>query len=46
MMKLEIKNCNLILIEKQRKHQHYNLEKLINMNIIQVEKYCPQIKDK
>ena len=43
MIKMEMKNCNLILIEKQRKDQHYHLEKLINMNILQVRKYCLQI---
>ena len=40
---MEMKNCNLIFIEKQRKDQHYHLEKLINMNILQVRKYCLQI---
>ena len=43
MIKMEMKNCNLILIEKQRKDQHYHLEKLINMNILQVRKSCLQI---
>ena len=32
-------NCNMILTEKQRKYQHYHLEKVININILQVEKY-------
>ena len=27
-----MKNFNMILTEKQKKYQHYNLEKLINMN--------------
>ena len=31
---------------KQQKYQHYRLEKLINMNILQVKKYCLLIKDK
>ena len=31
------KNCNTILTETQQKHQHYQLEKLINMNILQVK---------
>ena len=26
--------------------QHFHLEKLIDMNILQVKKYCPLIKDK
>ena len=29
----------MILTEKQQEYQHYHLEKLINMNILQVEKY-------
>ena len=28
------------------KYQHYHLEKLINMNILQMKKYCLLIKDK
>ena len=32
------------LTEKQQKNQHYHLEKLINMNILQVKKHYPQIK--
>ena len=32
--------------EKQQKYQHYHLEKLINMNTLQVKKYCFLIKDK
>ena len=45
MMILEIKNCNVILIEKHQKYQHYHLEQLINMNILQVKKYCLLIKE-
>ena len=40
MIKLEMENCNMILTEKQQKHHHYHLEKLINMknvNILQVK---------
>ena len=29
----------MILTETHKKYQHYNLEKLININILQVEKY-------
>ena len=29
----------MILTEKQHKHHHYHLEKLININILQVKKY-------
>ena len=35
-----MKNYNTILIEKQQKYQHYLQVKLINMNILQVKKYC------
>ena len=45
MIRLEIPNCNMILTEKQKKYQHYLLEKVINMNISQVKKYYPQIKE-
>ena len=39
-----MKNCNMILIEKQQK-QYYHLDKLIDMNILQGKKYCPWIKE-
>ena len=42
MIRQEIKNYNMILTEKQQKYQLYHLEKLINMNILQVKKYYPQ----
>ena len=32
MIRLEIKNCNMIVTEKQKKYQNFHLEKLINMN--------------
>ena len=35
---------NMILTEKLQKYQLYHLEKLINMNILQVKKYCHLIK--
>ena len=44
MIRLEEKKCNIILTEKQQKYQHYHLEKLINLNILQVKKYCVLIK--
>ena len=34
-----------ILTEKQDKYQHYHLEKLINMDILQVQKHYPRIKE-
>ena len=40
-----MKNCNMILREKQQKYQHFNLERLINMNILQEKKYYPRIKE-
>ena len=46
MIRLEMKNCKMILTEKHKKYQHYNLEKLINMKILQVREYCLLIKDK
>ena len=46
MIRLEMKNCNTILTEKQQQYQHYHLEKLVNMNILQVKKYCLLIKNK
>ena len=36
----------MILTERQKKYQHYYLEKLIKTNILQVKKYCLLIKDK
>ena len=41
-----MKNCNMVLTEKQQKYQHYHLKKLINMSILQVKKYCFLNKDK
>ena len=46
MIKLEMKNHNLVLTEKQQKYQHNHLEKLINMNILHVKKHSLLIKDK
>ena len=43
-IKLEIKNLNTVLTEKQRIYQHYILEKLINVNTLQVKKYYLWIK--
>ena len=44
MIRVEIKNCNMILTEKPQKYQHYHLENLINANILQVYKYYLLIK--
>ena len=45
-IRLEIKIYNTILTGKHEKYQHYHLEKLINMNILQVKKYYLLIKQK
>ena len=45
MIKLGIKNYNMIITENQQKYQHYHLEKLINMKILQVKKYYLLIKE-
>ena len=37
MIRLEIRNYNIILTEKQQKYQHYPQVKLINMNFLQGE---------
>ena len=39
MIGLEIKNYNMILTEKQQKYQHFHLERLINMEILQTKTY-------
>ena len=45
MIRLEMKNCNMILTEKQQKYQHHHLQKLINMNILHVKKYYLLIRE-
>ena len=44
--KIRDENCNRILTEKKEKYQHYHLKKLINLNILQLKKYCLLTKDK
>ena len=46
MIRLEMKKYNMTLTEKQQKYQHYHLEKLININILLVEKYYFLIEGK
>ena len=36
---------NVILTENQQKYQHYRLEKMIKMNILQMKKYYLLIKE-
>ena len=43
-IRLEMKNSNTILTEKQQKHQTDHQVKLIKMNILQLKKYYLQIK--
>ena len=43
--KIEINNYNMTLTEKQQKYQPYHQVKFINMNILQVKKYYPLIKE-
>ena len=46
MIRLKMKNYNMILIEKLQKYQPYHQAKFINMNILQAEKYYLLIKNK
>ena len=46
MIRLEMKKHNMTLTKKQQKYQHYHKEILMNINILQAEKYCLLIKDK
>ena len=46
MIRLEMKNYDMILTEKQQKYRHYDEIKLININILEVKKYCLIIKGK
>ena len=43
MIRLEMKNYNMILTEKHQKYQHHQV-KLVNMNILQVKKHYILIK--
>ena len=44
MIRLEMKNCDMILIEKRLKYQPYHQVKFINMNILLVKIYFHQQK--
>ena len=46
MVRLKMKSYNMTLTEQQQKRQHYYQKKLINIDILQVKKYCLLIKDK
>ena len=41
MIRLEMKNYNMILTEKQQKYHHYHPEKLIKMSFLQCEEILP-----
>ena len=43
--KIRMENYHMILTEKQQKHQYYQLEKLISMNILQTKVYFRLIKE-
>ena len=46
MTRLEMKNYNMPLTEKQQKYRHCHQVNFINVNILQVKKYYLLIKDK
>ena len=46
MIRLKMKNYNMILTEKLPKYQLYHQAKFINMNILLVKKYYHQINNK
>ena len=46
MIRLKIKNYNMMLIEELQKYLPYHQAKLISMNMLQVKKYCHLINNK
>ena len=44
--RLDMKSYNIILIERPQKHQLYDQVKLINMNILLLQKYYHLINNK
>ena len=46
MIKLDMKNYNMILTGKQQKYHYYHYGKLINMNMLQVKKIWPPDQSK
>ena len=44
MIRLEVKNCNMILTDKQQKYQCYRQVKSRNMNFLQAKESCHLIK--
>ena len=45
-VKIRNEKYNTILTEKQQKYRHYYQVKYINMNSLEVKKYCFRIKKK
>ena len=45
MIRLQIKNYNMILTEKQQKYRRYHQVALTGMNILQVKKYYLLIQE-
>ena len=45
MIRLEVKEFNRILTEKQQIYQHDHLKKLTNMDVLQVKKHYLLIKE-
>ena len=44
MIRLQMKKYSMTLTKKQHNNQHYHKVKLIDMNVLQVKKYCLLIK--
>ena len=44
--KIKLQKYNMTLIERHQKYQHYHQIKVINMNILEVNRFCFLIKDK
>ena len=44
MIRLRMKNYNMVLTEKLQKYQSYHQAKLASVNIVLVKKYCLLIK--
>ena len=44
MIRLEMKSCNSKSLEKQQKYQHYHQVKLVNIYLLQTNKYYFQVK--
>ena len=45
MIRFEVKNYSMMLIEKLQKYQHYHQVKVMNMNNLQAKKYYLLMKE-